>query len=79
LPIALAHYPDLEVVHVTAPDDRVAQRLRERGREDETAIGTRQAREPLTCAKSAKIAEISNEGEISIAGEALMKLLLRPR
>jgi phosphonate metabolism protein PhnN/1,5-bisphosphokinase (PRPP-forming) len=79
LPAALAHYPDLEVVHVTASDDRVAQRLRERGREDETAIATRQTREPLQCANGAKVLEISNEGEISIAGEALMKLLLRPR
>lgn len=79
LPAALAQFPDLEVVHITASSECIAQRLRERGREDEAAIAARRERQPLGCLDGAPVIEISNDGELSLAGEVLLHLLLRPR
>jgi ribose 1,5-bisphosphokinase len=71
---AARRYPGLIGVLVTAAPAVLAQRLAARGREDETAIAERLARDVALPADPA-IHSLDNSGEISIAGEALRRLI----
>jgi phosphonate metabolism protein PhnN/1,5-bisphosphokinase (PRPP-forming) len=72
LPRAAAAYPQLEVVHVTAPAEVLRARLEERAREEADAIEARLARRP---AVPPTALEISNAGAIERAGEPLLRFL----
>lgn len=71
---AAQRYPGLIGVLVTAAPAVLAQRLAARGREDGAAIAERLAREVALPADPA-IHALDNSGEVSLAGEALLRLL----
>jgi phosphonate metabolism protein PhnN/1,5-bisphosphokinase (PRPP-forming) len=72
LPRAAALYPQLEVVHVTAPEELLRARLQARAREDVEAITARLARRPPV--PSAAL-EIDNGAELTAAGARLLRFL----
>lgn len=72
LPQASAAYAQLEVVHVTAPEETLRARLAGRGREDPGAIEARLARQP---AVTAPALEIANAGALEAAGQRLLRFL----
>ncbi len=72
LPRAAAAYPQLEVVHVTAPEDLLRERLAAREREEAGAIEARLARRP---AVPAAALEIANVGALDQAGARLLRFL----
>lgn len=72
LPRAAASYPQLEVVHVTAPEDVLRERLEARAREEADAIEARLARRPAVAATAL---EIPNTGALECAGERLLRFL----
>ena len=72
LPRAAAAYPQLEVVHVIAPEDELRARLEARAREESDAIEARLARRPTVPAPAL---EIANAGAIERAGEPLLRFL----
>jgi ribose 1,5-bisphosphokinase len=74
---AARRYPGLIGVLVTAAPEVLAQRLSARGREDQAAIAERLARDVALPADPA-IHALDNSGEISIAGETLLRLLSLP-
>ncbi|HUC67840.1 MAG TPA: phosphonate metabolism protein/1,5-bisphosphokinase (PRPP-forming) PhnN [Stellaceae bacterium] len=74
---AARRYPGLIGVLVTATPAVLAQRLAARGREDATAIAERLARD-VALPPDPAIHTLDNSGEISIAGEALLRLLSSP-
>lgn len=69
-------YPQLEAVHVTAPEEVLRVRLAARAREDGGAIEARLARRPAI-ARAAL--EISNGGAIDAAGGELLRYLQSSR
>jgi ribose 1,5-bisphosphokinase len=76
LPKALAGFPDLRVVAVTASEEILRARLARRGREDPGAIEARLARaSALKLPAGVTAYEIVNDGEISHAGSRLLGLL----
>lgn len=72
LPRAAAAYPQLEVVHVTAPDEVLRERLEARAREEAQMIEARLARRPLVPAGAL---EIANSGALEGAGARLLRFL----
>jgi ribose 1,5-bisphosphokinase len=72
LPKAAAAYPQLEVVHVTAPEDVLRARLASRAREDAAAMKARLARRLEVAAPAL---EIGNAGALDAAGERLLRFL----
>ena len=72
LPRALAAYPQLEVVHVTAPEEMLRARIEARARENGDAIEARLARRPPVPATAI---EIANAGALEAAGERLLRFL----
>jgi ribose 1,5-bisphosphokinase len=72
LPRASEAYPQMEVVHVTAPDEVLRARLAARAREGAGAIEQRLARRP---ALAAPALEIANGGALEAAGERLLRFL----
>ncbi len=76
MPQALAAFPSLEVVSITASPGVLRARLTSRGREDAEAIEDRLARAlALDLPPGAAAHEIVNDGEISSAGNRLIGLL----
>jgi phosphonate metabolism protein PhnN/1,5-bisphosphokinase (PRPP-forming) len=65
----------LKLVLVTAPADRVASRLKARGREDATAIEQRIARNGALAEPEADLV-LRNDGELAAAGHRLRTWLL---
>jgi ribose 1,5-bisphosphokinase len=72
LPRAAAAYPQLEVVHVTAPEEVLRARLAARAREGRRAIEARLARRPAVASAAL---EINNAGALEAAGERLLRFL----
>ena len=76
LPQALADFPRLQVVSITASPGILRARLAARGREDAKAIEARLARAlALDLPPGAAAHEIVNDGEIADAGHQLVSLL----
>lgn len=65
------------VLNITAPVPVLAQRLAARGRESETGIAARLAREAPLTAQRAEIVTIMNDRSIAEAAEELLALLHR--
>jgi ribose 1,5-bisphosphokinase len=72
LPRARTDYPQIEVVHVTAPDEVLRARLEARAREDAESVQLRLARRPRVPQPAL---EISNAGPLRTAGEQLLRFL----
>jgi ribose 1,5-bisphosphokinase len=70
-------YPSLEVIGISASEQAIAERLAQRGREDEAAIGARLARSRTMAFDVGDALMIDNSGEIPVAGEALVAALAR--
>jgi phosphonate metabolism protein PhnN/1,5-bisphosphokinase (PRPP-forming) len=75
LPTALAAYPFLEVVHITAPDTILEQRLRARGRENTAQMSARGLRTADLNISEVQHTEIVNASTLSDAGFKLLKYL----
>ena len=76
LPQALADFPRMQVVLITASPEVLRSRLASRGREDAKAIEARLARGiALDMPPGAAAHEIVNNGEISGAGDQLLEIL----
>lgn len=75
VPLARQRYPQLRVVHVTAPFEVLAERLAGRGREDNSALKQRLARKDLDPIEGGDVLHIDNAGPPNIAGEQLMDVL----
>jgi len=80
LPVAASNFPDLVVVHVTAPPETLRQRLAARGREHATDIESRMVRATsFTLPTGLVSTTIVNNTTIEAAGEAFIELLARYR
>ncbi|MBL8516550.1 MAG: phosphonate metabolism protein/1,5-bisphosphokinase (PRPP-forming) PhnN [Betaproteobacteria bacterium] len=77
LPVARGKFPDLEVVHITAAPEVLAHRLRERAREDQSAMAGRLARANAFATHDVDL-EIRNDGPLAEAGLRLLRWLTRP-
>jgi ribose 1,5-bisphosphokinase len=75
LALARERYPHLEVVHVTAPEAIIEQRLHARGRESAEQILARQARQIPMNNDAPFDLEIANTSTLEAAGTQLMKFL----
>lgn len=60
-------FPDLRVLHITADDQVLADRLRSRARETEAEIVNRLARAKLSLPPGLKVIEIDNSGALDVA------------
>ena len=77
---ALVQWPDLKVLHVTAPLDVLTQRLHARGREAAAQMASRLRRSPpLPAMDSANFCEICNDGTLERAGGQALDWLLETR
>jgi ribose 1,5-bisphosphokinase len=76
LPQAFQRYPGLCAVEIVVDDAVLAQRLRQRGREDAMAIAERLARgrKPFPAPRACQIRQLRNDGDPAIAGQALLEL-----
>ncbi|MEL6978906.1 MAG: phosphonate metabolism protein/1,5-bisphosphokinase (PRPP-forming) PhnN [Pseudomonadota bacterium] len=54
----------IAVIHVTAPAEIVAERLRRRGRESEASIAARRSRPALPAGSAAPVFEVVNDGAV---------------
>lgn len=61
---ARRRFPRVRTIHVTAPADRLAKRLRARGREDEAGVAKRLARAAEPAPTGDDVVEFSNEGAL---------------
>jgi len=78
LPAAMAAFPRIEIVHVTASADVLRQRLASRGREDAAAVESRLARAAaFNLPEGASAVLIRNEGRLEDAGRAFIGCLTR--
>ena len=76
LPDAMAEFPALEVVHVSAPLETLKHRLAARGREDAAQVARRIERAArLGLPEGTQAFEISNDGELANAGESLLAFI----
>jgi ribose 1,5-bisphosphokinase len=73
LPEARRHFPDLELVHITARPEVLRERLVRRGRESRSSIEKRLSRPDLDATRP--VAEFVNEGELDVAGRQLLSFL----
>lgn len=79
LPEARRRFPRVLVVHVTAPQEVIAQRLAARGRESVEAIRARLAREAARSDTLAADLVVQNDRPIEVTGGALLSFLDRLR
>lgn len=80
LPVAAADFPDLVVVHVTAPPAVLRERLASRGREHAADIESRLVRTTTFTLPTGLVSTtIINDTTIEAAGEAFIELLTRYR
>lgn len=80
LPVAARDFPDLLVVHVTAPRGTLRERLTSRGREHAADIESRLARaNDFRLPAGLASTTIINDTSIEAAGEAFIGLLTRHR
>jgi len=76
LPAAMAEFPRIEIVHVTASADVLRRRLASRGREDPAAVESRLARAAsFGLPAGARAVMIRNEGRLEDAGRAFIGCL----
>lgn len=75
LPEAARVFPGLRVIHVTASDSVLAERLAARGREDRADIARRLARARMPLPDGLDIVEIENSGPLDQTVAALCDLL----
>jgi ribose 1,5-bisphosphokinase len=75
---AAAAFPGLVVIHVTASDAVLAERLGARGRESAEEIAARMERARLPLPEGLKVIEIDNSGALEGAVEALIAALGGP-
>jgi ribose 1,5-bisphosphokinase len=68
-------YPDLLVLVVTASPEIIAERLKNRGREDDASISRRLARSQQEWSIDCRSVEIDNGGVLERAGNALVALI----
>lgn len=74
---ALARYPNLTVVWITAPAELLQERLRQRGRESERAVESRLARAgSFQMPEGVRMVEIVNDAALDHAGEQLVRALV---
>jgi phosphonate metabolism protein PhnN/1,5-bisphosphokinase (PRPP-forming) len=74
---ALARYPDMTVVWITAPVELLQERLRQRGRESAEAVETRLARAGgFRMPDGVRVVEIVNDAALDRAGEQLVRALV---
>lgn len=77
LPRALADFPGLEVIHLTAPAETLRARIARRAREGQEELEQRIARgDALRLPESVRFTEIVNDAAIGDAGRALLGRLL---
>lgn len=75
---ALAQWPGLRVLHVTAPVDVLAQRLQARGREAAAQMASRLVRSPpLPAIDSANLCQVCNDGPLDKAGNQALAWLMQ--
>jgi len=74
---AHARYPGLHAVQVGVRPEVLAQRLRQRGREDEADIARRLARaaEPFAVPAGCRFTEIDNSGRLETAAQRLLEVV----
>ncbi|WP_371441579.1 phosphonate metabolism protein/1,5-bisphosphokinase (PRPP-forming) PhnN [Rhodovulum sp. ES.010] len=72
---AMARYPDLRVLHVTACVGTLAERLAARGRESAAQIAARLARAEYALPAGLSVTEIPNDGPLDAAVDALLAAL----
>jgi ribose 1,5-bisphosphokinase len=76
LPVARAKYPQLEAVHVAAPEDVLRSRLADRGRESPGEAARRLVRNRrFRQAEAGAALQLVNDGPIEIAGARLAALI----
>lgn len=76
LPVAMADFPDLEVVEVAASVETLRARLGARGREDAAQVERRLARATsLALPPGTPACRIDNDGDLAAAGERLRAYL----
>lgn len=73
---AAERFPNMAVLHVTAPVSVIAQRLAQRGRETEADIASRIAREPPYFEDHVETITIVNDGTLEAATRAFTAALL---
>jgi ribose 1,5-bisphosphokinase len=76
LPVALAKYPAMTVVHVSVPPQVAHARLIARGRENAASIAGRMGRTPPLPVPAAQLVNIDNSGALETAAQALVGVLL---
>lgn len=76
LPRAQERFPQLEVIHLTAPSSLLRARLLQRGRESETEVAARLERNATWSSPAdVPVMEIPNDAELADAGETLARFL----
>lgn len=75
LPLAIRAFPALQVILITAPDQALARRLAERGRESSDDIGARLKRAAFVLPDGIRAREITNDGTIAEGVERLLAAL----
>jgi ribose 1,5-bisphosphokinase len=79
-PRALRDFPDMELVHITAPTALLRRRLMERRREARSLIqGRLQRADRFQMPEEMVSAELVNDGDIAHAGRQLLEYLLPVR
>ncbi len=76
LPVALAKYPAMTVVHVSVPPQVAHARLIARGRENAASIAGRMGRTPPLPVPATQLVNIDNSGALETAAQALVGVLL---
>lgn len=74
---AVARFPDLTIIHITAPQAVLASRLHRRGREAAADIDARLARDVQGFPKGAPITEVVNDGTVD-QGIARLRAAFQP-
>jgi len=72
---ACVRFPRSLVIHVTAPADVLAERLRRRGREREADIASRLARRDLPLPAGVRVVSIDNGADLGTANQAFLAAL----
>lgn len=72
---AVKVFPNLRIIHVTASDEVLAQRLQARGREGEEDIANRLRRAKQPLPEGLDVVEIENSSALDAAVEAFMEVL----
>ena len=72
---AISAFPDLQIIHISADPDVLAQRLSHRGRETEAQITQRLARSSYELPSGPRIYHVDNNGSLTDAIDGLMSIL----